>query len=121
MAKYKNINRYFKVVNKALFRIDWNLSYARTIEAIEKLAELIHNTDTDETVWYIGEYTEATLDSIIVGAFWFCTDYHGGQNSIEYRLYSRLGEIYNPGMSNGPEPESSEKDVYEALERLLKG
>lgn len=120
MAQYKNIKRLFRVVSKALFRIDSTLSYERTLEAIEKLAIVVHNTETEEDVWYIGESTEATLDSLIIGAYWFCADYHGGQSSIEYRLLSRLSDIYNPGFSNGPEAESSEKDVYEALERLMR-
>jgi hypothetical protein len=116
-ADYKNIKRLFNVVVKSLFRIDGTLSYTRTLEAIERLCAEILNTETDETVWYIGESGDATLDSVIVGAFWFMTDYHGGQDSLEYRVYSRLGEIFKPGMTSGPEPESSELDVYEQLKQ----
>lgn len=116
--EYKNIKRFFDVVIRALFRSTSKLSYQRTLEGIEKLAFQVHNTDTDETVWYISETSDATLDAVIVGAYWFLTDYHGGQNSLEYRVFSRLGEIFEPGMTSGPEPESSEKDVYKMLERL---
>lgn len=114
--EYKNINRFFRVVSKSLFRIDGTLSYQRTLEAIQRLCQEIQKVDTDEDVWYIGEFSDTTLDSLIVGAFWFMTDYHGGQNSIEYITYSALGDIFKPGMTSGPEPESSEKDVYEMLE-----
>lgn len=116
--KYKNIKRYFNVVKRALFRSTSKLSYQRTLQAIERLAEVVHNTETDEDVWYMGESSEATLDAVIVGAYWFLADYYGGQNSLEYRVYCRLGEIFRPGCASSPEPESSEKDVYEMLERL---
>lgn len=116
-ADYKNIERLFNVVVKSLFQIDGTLSYTRTLEAIERLCAEILKTETDETVWYIGESGAATLDSVIVGSFWFMTDYHGGQDSLEYRVYSRLGEIFKPGMTSGPEPESSESDVYEQLKQ----
>ena len=116
--KYKNINRFFRVVDRNLFRTDGKLGYKRTLEAIERLCDEVLKTDTDEDVWYIGEFGSCTLDSVIVGAFWFMTDYHGGQDSLEYRVYSRLGDIFKPGCSSGPEDESSEKDVYEMLERL---
>ena len=113
--QYRTINRYFKVISKSLFRIDGKLSYARTLEAIIKLAQEVHSTDTDETVWSIGEFTECTLDSLIIGAYWFMCDYHGGQNSPEYLALSVLGQVFKPGCSSGPEDESTEKDVYEQL------
>jgi len=114
--QYKNINRYFKVIQRSLFRIDGKLSYQRILEAFLKLADVVHNTETDETVWYIGKSSDCTLDSMIVGAYWFMADYHGGQASQEYRVLSALGEIFRPGCECGPEDESTEKDVYEALE-----
>lgn len=121
-VKYKNIYRFFRVVSTALFRMDSTLSYQRTLEAIERLAQEVIDTDTSDdecTVWYMGESSDATLDAVIVGAYWFLVDYHGGQDSLEYRVSCKLGEIFKPGMTSGPEPESSEKDVYEML--VLKG
>ena len=53
---------------------------------------------------------------MIVGAYWFMADYHGGQSSKEYEALSVLGRVYKPGCSSGPENESTEQDVYEALE-----
>ncbi len=117
----KNIQRYFDVVCRALFRNTSKLGYQRTLECIEKLAIEIMATQSsehEESLWYMGECSEATLDSVIVGAYWFLVDYHGGQNSLEYRVSCRLGEIFKPGCESGPEPETSEKDVYEMLERL---
>lgn len=116
--EYKNINRFFRIVSRALFRTDSSLSYSRTLEAINRLAEVVHSTETEEDVWYIGADEGASLDSVFAGAYWFCADYHGGQNSTEYKLLSRLGKIYKSGCENEPEEESPEKDVYEALERM---
>jgi hypothetical protein len=116
--EYKNINRYFRVVSRALFRTDSSLSYNRTLEAISKLAEVVHSTETEEDVWYIGADEGASLDQVLAGACWFCADYYGGQNSSEYKLLSILGKVYNPGCENGPKEESSEQDVYDALERM---
>jgi hypothetical protein len=119
--EYKNIKRLHAIVCRAIFRTDSSLGYSRTLEALERLAKEVKNTDTDETVWYIGESTEATLDSVIIGAYWFCANYHGGQWSPEYRLLSILGGIYEPGQCcNGPEPDSGESMVYEQLEALQK-
>jgi len=120
-SEYKNIERFFDVVSRSLFRSTSKLGYKRTLESIERLAQEVLKRDTNEiaeTMLYMGEGSEATLDAVIAGAYWFLADYHGGQNSLEYRVLSTLGEIYNPGMTSGPEPESSEKDVYEMLERL---
>jgi hypothetical protein len=121
MPKYKNIQRLFKVISKALFRIDSSLTYERTLEALERLAVVLHNTDTEEDVWYIGENSDTTLDNLIIGAYWFCADYHGGQSSKEYRVLSVLGDVYKPGCTSGPEEDSTERDVYEQLEMLFEG
>lgn len=115
-ADYRNIKRLFGVVSRALFRADSVLSYTRTLEAIERLVDEVRKTDTDESVWYIGENECATLDALIVGTYWFLGDYHSGQGSIEYRVLSAIGGIYKPGMTCGPERDSSEEDVYDALE-----
>lgn len=113
--KYKNINRFFKVIDRSLFRIDTKLSYERTLIAIEKLCQEISNVDTDEDVWCIGEFDSASLDNLLVGTYWFLTSYIS-ENSIEDRVRSCIGEIFFPNMSCGPEPGSSEEYVYEVWE-----
>lgn len=114
--KYRNIKRLYDVVDRALFRADSKLSYSRTLEALERLATEVSKTETDCDVWSIGECGNATLDSLIVGAYWFLGDYHGGQGSAEYRVLCGLGSIFSPGWTSGPEDDSVEKCVYEALE-----
>ena len=112
-----NTERFFNVIRRSLFHKNSNLSYTRTLEAVNKLCECI--LAEDETNWYIGEFSEVTLDFIIVGTFWFLNDYHSGQNSLEYSTYCNLGRIFDPGMSS-LEDDTSEKDVYQMWESKLK-
>lgn len=72
---------------------------------------------------------------IIVGAYWYCVDYHSGQwvgkssmgwpfsfrGSDEYRVQCKLGKLYFPGpFENGPETMSDEKEVYDSLVALYR-
>jgi len=113
----RNIERLFNVVSRALFRIDSNMSYSRTLVALERLAEEVHSTDTDESIWYLGE-SEVPLTDILVGAYWFLVDYHGGQGSDEYRVSCVIGKVYSPGIESGPTEGTGESDTYSALEDL---
>ena len=98
----KNIERLFNVVNRSLFRIDGNLDYERTTQAIIKLCSAINDYDGEsESLWYLGEFGDCMLDDLIAGAFWHYTEYHGGQYSIGYAALSALGSIYDPGMESG--------------------
>jgi hypothetical protein len=112
----KNIKRLYAVVNNTLFK-QGKLSYVRLLEALILLCSEVKSTDTDESTWSIGEFEGASLDALIVGAYWFCTDYHGGMNSLEYRALSALSGIFSPGMS-GLDVDSSEFMVYEQLEAI---
>ena len=120
IMKYRNIKRLFEVVDKALFYINSTLDYSRTVEAITLLANTVHNEETEEDVWSIGEFDMASLDSLLIGAYWFFSDYHGGQNSEEYATLCAIGEVFNPGMSSGPEEDTAEKCVYEEFENLYR-
>ena len=116
--EYKNTNRFFRVVSRALFRINSTLGYNRTIEAISRLAEVVHSTETEEDVWYIGECSDATLDSIIVGAYWFVNDFCSDDPIKFQRIRFNLSEVFKPGCTTGPEEESSDQDVYDALKQM---
>lgn len=116
--EYEKIKQSFDIIIKALFRIDATLTYTETILEIEKLCNLIIETETEESVWNIGEYDEACLSDLISGAFWFFTDYHGGEFSLEYRVFSRLGEIFKPNCST-LEEDCPEHEVYQMLEELV--
>ena len=114
--RMRNIERYFRVIDRSLFFIDGTLDYDRLTAAITTLATLVHefdgDTDESESMWYIGEYGNCCLSDLIVGAFWHYTEWHGGQWSTGYAALSALGQVFSPGMTCGPEPDSCEYDVY---------
>lgn len=115
----RNINRLYNVIYRSLFTINGRLSYDRLTDGIIKLAEMVQETETDEfTLTDIGEFNEACLSDLIIGAFWHYTEYHDGQTSKGYRALSALGCIYFPGMETGPEPETGEYSAYSMLNIL---
>ena len=115
----KNIERLHALICRALFRINSPLDYDRTTDAIIRLCEVIQDTETDETTWWIGE-DECALADLIPGAFWHYTEWHAGQYSKGYRALSALGQIFSPGMSC-LERDSAEYDAYQALEQMAQG
>ena len=117
--EYRNIERLHNVTIRSLFTVNGSLSYERITDCIIRLADLIATTETDELAWSIGEFQGATLDSLIVGAYWHYVDYHGGQSSREYAALSAISGIFDPGIASGPEPESGELIVYEMLSQLV--
>jgi len=115
----KTIERYLCIATNAISRTDSTLGYERTIEAIIKLAEVVHSSETDEGTWEL-EANGIVLGSLLVGAYWHFSDYHNGQGSDGYRALSIIGQIYNPGCAKGPEPETAENDIYTQLESMVK-
>ena len=109
----QKIERLFNVINRSLFYSDSSLSYGRTLEAIGKLADIVNEYD-DEINWCLGESGECTLDVLLVGAYWYCADYHGGQWSDEYRVNCQIGQFFSPNMSCFEE-DTTEHVVYAAL------
>lgn len=108
------------MVENSLFMISATVSdYNGTIELLQRLAELADEWESEDDdnsdLWAVGEYGHASLDNLMIGVYWFCTEYHSGQNSAEYALLSAVGSFFSPGMSSGPEDETSEKDVFNAM------
>ena len=112
-----HVVRLHRMIERTLFYVDPPLSYSRTLQALRFLVGAIQATD-DDSLWYIGEGGSCDLGSLIVGAYWFCVENHGGQNSQEYLTLCRLGEVFSPGCTSGPEPDSTEIDVYQQLMAL---
>lgn len=118
----RNINRLYGVAYNSIFTINGRLSYDRVTDCLIKLADMLAETETEEfTFQEIGEYSEADLGALIVGAFWHYTEYHKGQDSKEYAALSSLGRIFSPGMEQGPEKGTGEYSVYEMLHQLAGG
>ena len=114
----KNIKNLYKVIANSLFRSGSKLSYTRTLEAIHLLCVELIKTDTDEFIWSsVGEHEEAGLGDLLAGTYWFLSDWHGGQDSLEYRTMCSVGMIYHPGPgADGPEEDSCEENAYECWE-----
>ena len=109
---HKNVTRLHKIINNSLFMTTGKLDRDRVLQAIVKTVKLISSSDEDtEFVWHIGESGHATVDSIIVGAYWWLADNHQGQNSREYEYLSAIGDIFQPNMSTLDE-DTPENDVY---------
>lgn len=114
-----HITRLHSMIERSLFYVDPPLGYRRILRALRTLAAVIHeNSDSDESLWSIGECGACDLASLIVGAYWFCAENHSGQGSDEYLTKCFLGLVFSPGMTDGPEPDSTELDVYQSLMHL---
>ena len=110
------IKALFGVIDRSLFRINPTLDYSRITQALTKLANELTESDTDETVWCIGESGSCMLGDLIVGAYWHYTEWHKGQFSDEYAALCALGQVFSPGMS-GPEDDN---EAYTALAEMAK-
>jgi hypothetical protein len=89
-------------------------------QALETLARAVHDNETDEFTWNLGEFLECDLGGLIVAAYWSLSEWHAGQSSPEYRALSALGDVFSPGMSSGPEPDSSESEAYDAFDEWFR-
>ena len=89
------------------------------IELPAKLIELADAISADDSdgIWSVGEYSEAPLDALVIGAYWALTEWHGGQSSDTYAAMCALGRIFKPGCTSTPteEDESAEWDAYDAI------
>ena len=105
-------NAFNAILNSACFRLDG--PEIDLPEALITLANAIHENETDESTWSLGEFLECDLGSLLIGAYWALSEWHGGQWSPEYAAMCAIGRVYRPGCgANGPEPDSSEATAYE--------
>jgi len=89
--------------------------------ALALLGDAAHNRETQEAIWSdLGEFTEAPLGDLIVGAYWALSEWHGGQGSPTYAALCSLGQVFSPGCADGPEPDSSEFTAYELVSSWCK-
>ena len=118
MSTLATITRLHNLLERNITQINPPLDYSRVVRALEVAANALNNYQGENEDWlYIGEFT-CPIDAFIVGGYWHLTEWHNGQWSDSYRALCALGNIYSPGYENGPEDESSAKDIYEMLEQL---
>lgn len=102
---------YDEIMASEVFRID-----GESINLPEKLIELAQAIqDEEETNWNMGEFTEAPLSELIVGAYWSLTEWHAGQWSESYAALCALGGIFSPGMTNAPDEDEPSFAAFELV------
>ena len=102
---------YEEIMASEVFRMD-----GESIDLPEKLIELASAIKSeDETDWNMGEFTEAPLSELIVGAYWALTEWHAGQWSESYAALCALGGIFSPGMTNAPDEDEPCFTAYELV------
>ena len=109
---------FYTIMQSEVFRVD-GPSIALP-EALAWFGEAVRDNDTDENTWSLGGELECDLGSLIVGAYWALTGWHAGQASPEYRALSILGQVFSPGRTDGPEPDSGESTAYELVSQWFK-
>ena len=107
----KTKTQFNKIIQSNLFKLN-----GESIDICEELNALCACINEEQdTDWYIGEFEECDLSSLLIGAYWAMTDCHGGQSSDTYETLCIIGTIYSPNMANGPEEDSSEQFAYEVI------
>jgi hypothetical protein len=120
-AQYKQISALHAVLCRELFTINAKLPYSTLTSLFKLLAQRVKQyNDDSEQLWYIGEFDIASLDSLIVGAYWHYSQWHSGQWSDEYAALCALGKVFNPGCTSSPKRGDSEFDVYHALGKMAR-
>ena len=110
------------IAESSIFRIDGPVIDfpAALIALANAVHELDHTDDDKESMWFsVGEHTECPLGDLITGAYWSLSEWHGGQASDTYAALCALGQVFSPGMSDGPEEYSCEYRVYEMINTYL--
>lgn len=65
----------------------------------------------------VAQLIKENVHSAYVGLYWYCTHYHGGMSSTEYRILSSLDYTPGCGTTDGPDPDDCiETEIYRALE-----
>lgn len=105
---------YNAIMRSDVFRLDGpSIDLPR---ALTLLGQATRRYQLPEGIWgSLGECSEAALGDLIVGAYWACSEWHGGQFSDTYAALCSLGQVFSPGMCDGPEPDSGEFTAYEMV------
>jgi len=113
----KKVNHFFyKILRSDLFRAD-----GKPIDLPQALINLCNAIEGCQDVdWYLGEGEETDLASLIIGAYWSLSEWHGGQSSNTYQALCALGGVFHPGMACGPEEDSVEKNIYHTFNNYFR-
>lgn len=112
----RNVERYYNVIYASLFLTTSKLSYDRIQDALMALCEELDSTETDESVWNIGQFTECALGDLIFGAYWHFSEWYEGIGK-SYQTLCSLGTIFSPGVVSSAETDNA---AYQALEQIVR-
>lgn len=108
-----------KIMQSELFRL--NGPAIDLPDALIEMGNALADTETDESLWSLGEFGECDIGSLIVGAYWALTEWHGGQYSQSYAAMCALGRVFSPGCTSAPTSEDqSEFYPYQAVGEWFK-
>jgi hypothetical protein len=115
--RIKEMVKLHDEIHSTLFLVNPKLSYREVIDKIVELSNMCLHYQGDNDDWlYIGQDDCVSVSDLIPAAYWHLTEWHNGKDL--YDALCQLGKMFNPGMSAGPEDETSEKDAYEELGRM---
>lgn len=69
-----------------------------------------------ETWIDVGEFADYRADELLAGAYWALVEWHGGQDSDTYAAMCAINAVFDPGGTDGPEPDSGEVEAYNAID-----
>lgn len=105
---------YNSILGSDLFRLDGEKIDCLSTRIIA-LCNAINAFEGETEEWiYLGESGGCYLCDFIAGAYWSFSEWHAGQNSIEYAALCALGSLFSPGMTREPEAGEAEWEAYNA-------
>ncbi len=104
------------LICNTLFTIEPPLTANKLPKAFQTMVKLIQSEPLDSNWHSIGEFSAATIEDLIVGAYWFYSENYCGQASEEYATMCVIGSIFDPGRTRLGK--GTELEVYQALEKL---
>jgi len=119
MSNLNRIKQLHKVCERALFQTDTTLDYVRALQAVALLAEWVEEYDGEgEDLWHLDGLGLADIGSLFVGSYWYTVHWQSADQVDLMAMQFHVGSVFSPGMTDGPEPDSCEQDVYEQWEQL---
>jgi hypothetical protein len=105
---------YHAIMRSEVFRL--NGPHIDLPRALYLLGLAVHRpAELPEFIFDMGDCLNCTLGDLIAGAYWSLTEWHAGQASRSYAALCALGQVFKPGMTDGPEPDSGEATAYEMV------
>ena len=84
--------------------------------ALTLLGKALDKYELPEGIWEcLGEFNEACLGDLVIGAYWALSDWIDGERSDAYVALCSLKRVFKPEATSGPEPDSGELIAFELI------